>query len=408
MNRLRTQTLPLAVAAVVCIGLGVSSAYAQTAVGHTPVYREKVLFNFTDPSTGLGPRGGVVQDSSGNLYGTTYTGGVYSAQCPITNNMCGVVYKLDIHGNETILHQFTGGPDGGGPFGNLVMDNQGNLYGTTSTGGNPSCLCGVVYKLTPQGDEMVLYTFTDAQEGFGPMAGVVTDGTGNLYGISVTSGAYQLGNIFKIDSAGNYSVLHSFAAFDGEMPFLAPVVLDGSGNLYGVAAYGGASGSGVVFKVDTAGQFTMLYNFTLGEDGGFPTGPVALDSSGNIYGATYQGGNPTGQSGAGVAFQLQAGGKYSVLYTFTGSGPSGSYGGGVVKGRDGNLYGTTAFDSQQHGGNVFKITPAGQVFILYNFADGADGGGVWASVMENADNIYGTTVSGGMTGGGVVFELSPN
>jgi uncharacterized repeat protein (TIGR03803 family) len=399
MKRVRALTLPLALVIVAFLALAVPFTYAQTAVGHSALYQEKVLFNFMDASTGYGPRGGLVQDASGNFYGTAL-GGTY---------LNGVVYKLNTDGNETILHNFTGGSDGGYPEGSLVIDGQGNLYGTTSAGGNSQCQCGVVYKLNPQGTETVLYTFTDAIQGFGPGAGLAMDQAGNLYGMSVTSGPYQLGNIFKIDTAGNYSVLHNFMAWDGETPYLAPVVLDAAGNLYGVAAYGGATTQGVVFKLDPSDQFTMLYNFTLGQDGGFPTGPVAIDSAGNIYGATYEGGNPPGGSGAGVAFQLQPSGKYSVLYTFSGSGPSGSYGGGVILGQDGNLYGTTIHDGPDHSGNVFKITPAGQVLILHNFTGGLDGGGIAASVIEDsAGNIYGTAEVGGTTGYGVVFELSPN
>jgi uncharacterized repeat protein (TIGR03803 family) len=184
--------------------------------------------------------------------------------------------------------------------------------------------------------------------------------------------------------------------------------LDPAGNLYGVTAYGGATTTGTVFKLATSGKLTVLYNFTNGVDGGFPTGPVALDSAGNLYGATYEGGAPNGLSGAGVVFKVAPSGKYSVLYSFPSTGYDGSYGGGVIIDSTGNMYGTTSWDGKYQSGSVFMVSPTGHVTTLYDFKGGTDGRGVWASLMEDAaGNLYGTAESGGATGGGVVFELSP-
>jgi uncharacterized repeat protein (TIGR03803 family) len=406
MKRTAQTLLPILMTAALLV---LAAAKVGAQVKPDPAsYKQKVLFNFAAAPNGLGPRGGVIMDASGNLYGTTFTGGIVSQQCIITNEMCGVVYKIDKNGNETILHDFTGGADGGGPLGNLVFDSSGNLYGTTSTGGNSTCQCGVVYKIDTTGNQTVLYTFTDAENGFGPWAGLAIDASGNLYGTNATGGSYGLGSIFKIDASGNYSVLHNFEAWDGQLLFLAPLTLDPAGNLYGVTAYGGATTTGTVFKLATSGKLTVLYNFTNGVDGGFPTGPVALDSAGNLYGATYEGGAPNGLSGAGVVFKVAPSGKYSVLYSFPSTGYDGSYGGGVIIDSTGNMYGTTSWDGKYQSGSVFMVSPTGHVTTLYDFKGGTDGRGVWASLMEDAaGNLYGTAESGGATGGGVVFELSP-
>lgn len=410
MNRtFWTRTLPMTLAISTSFVVASTLAFAQGQAKQATAYKEKVLFNFATTADGLGPRGGLVQDSAGNLYGTTFTGGIFSSSCIITNGECGVVFKLDPSGNETVLHDFLGGSDGGGPWGSLVLDSQGNIYGTTSTGGS-SCQCGVVYELSPNGTETVLYTFNDSLDGFGPMAGLVRDQAGNLYGTTATGGVYQLGSIFKIDASGNYSVLHSFAAWDGLNLFYAPLTMDAAGNLYGVAAYGGSSGSGSVFKLNpTTGTLTVLYGFTLQQDGGFPSGSVALDSAGNIYGETYEGGNLGNLYGPGVVFKIEPTGRYSLLESFPGTGNGGSYDGGMIIDQSGNLYGTTSWDGTDHCGSVFEIPSSGHPTTLHNFTCGADGGGVWAPVMEDAaGNLYGTAETGGSTGGGVVFELSPN
>jgi uncharacterized repeat protein (TIGR03803 family) len=396
------------------LALLLSNVVAIPAQGQSVTYKLTVLHSFKGGIVDGGrPWGGLVRDAAGNLYGTAFHGGIDG--CPGIAG-CGIVYKIDSNGKETVLHAFVG-PDGGGPMGGLVRDEQGNLYGTTSAGGDPNCFCGAVYKLDPSGRVTVLHVFTDGfPYGYvGPTTGLVRDAEGSLYGTSETSGALNLGNVFKIDSQGRFHELHAFQGWDGTSPYLDPLTLDAEGNLYGVTSYGGASGFGSLFKLDRAGKISVLYSFTGGTDGGFPTGSLVIDKAGDLYGATYQGGGlfPATNLGAGVVFKLEKTGKYSLLKTFKvqglAGGSDGTYGGGFIRDKAGNLYGTTAWDGAYGGGSVFMVDPTGKFRTLYSFQPGGSGGGPFAPVMQDADgNLYGTTFSGGEFGEGVVFELSPD
>jgi uncharacterized repeat protein (TIGR03803 family) len=320
-------------------------------LGHGVVYQldgagnESVLYNFhTLTANGYGqPIGGVIQDSKGNFYGTTFAG-----QADMGHGF-GVVYKVDAAGHSTVLHNFTGGADGGYPN-NVIRDSKGNLYGTTNGGGASGA--GVVYKVDRSGNETVLYSFTGGSDGGYPEAGVISDSQGNLYGTSNGGGASGAGVVFKVDRSGNETVLYGFTGgSDGGYP-VGGVISDSTGNLYGTTNGGGASGAGVVFKVDTSGNETVLYGFTGGSDGGYPLWVVlARDKKGNLYGTTAGG----GASGAGVVFKVDRSGNETALYSFTG-GNDGAYPyAGVIFGPEGNLYGTTAFGGQTNAGVVFEI-----------------------------------------------------
>ena len=192
-------------------------------------------------------------DSAGNLYGTTPYGG--DLTCPIGSLGCGAVFELSKSGQETVLHTFTGGTDGAFPlYESLIRDSAGNLYGTTLYGGDLSCNsygygCGVVFKLSPAGEETVLHTFAGGADGEGPVAGLVQDSSGNLYGTTAGGGAHNYGTVFKIDASGNETVLFNF---NGERSGFEPIgtlLLDKAGNLYGTTNEGGAANAGVVFKL---------------------------------------------------------------------------------------------------------------------------------------------------------------
>jgi uncharacterized repeat protein (TIGR03803 family) len=322
--------------------------------GHGVVYQldgdgnEKVLYNFhLLTANGFGqPTGGVIRDSKGNLYGTTFIG---QADVGYGN---GVVYKVDTAGHSTVLHNFTGEADGGVPYGGVIRDSKGNLYGTAEVGGASGA--GVVFKVDTFGNETVLYSFTGGSDGGYPLAGVIRDSKGNLYGTTNGGGASYAGVVFKVDTSGNETVLYSFTGgSDGGYP-LAGVIRDSKGNLYGTTNGGGASGAGVVFKVDTFGNETVLYSFTGGSDGGYPLWVVLVrDSAGNLYGTT----NGGGASGAGVVFKVNAAGNETVLHSFTGGADGGNPYAGVILGPEGNLYGTTAFGGGTNAGVVFEIKP---------------------------------------------------
>ena len=322
--------------------------------GHGVVYKlngdghETVLYSFDLlNANGFGqPTGGVIRDSAGNLYGTTFIG-----QADVGYGY-GVVYKVDTAGHSTVLHNFTNGADGGDPYGGVIRDSKGNLYGTTSGGGVSGA--GVVFKIDTSGNETVLYSFTGGADGGSPLAGVIRDSAGNLYGTTSGGGVSGAGVVFKIDTSGNETVLYSFTGgADGGSP-LAGVIRDSKGNLYGTTSGGGVSGAGVVFKIDTSGNETVLYSFTGGADGGSPLWVVLVrDSAGNLYGTT----NGGGVSGAGVVFRVNAAGQETVLHSFTGGADGGNPYAGVVLGPEGHLYGTTAFGGQTNAGVVFEIEP---------------------------------------------------
>ena len=259
----------LASVAVLLLGMvATQSAQAQTL---------RVLHAFTK-SDGANPYAGLIRDAKGNLYGTTLFGG---------NPGGGTVFKLDTKGTEKVLYGFAGGNDGAQPYAGLVLDPAGTLYGTTffgGTGNGNSCAggCGTLFKVTKAGKETVLHSFCSVDncaDGGSPIAGLVLDKKGNLYGATNVGGAHDLGTVFKLDKSGKETVLHSFAGgmTDGANPYYVGLLMDEAGNLYGATLLGGdlscnaGVGCGVVFKVDTNGRETVLHRFAGGTtDGCYP------------------------------------------------------------------------------------------------------------------------------------------
>jgi uncharacterized repeat protein (TIGR03803 family) len=344
---------------------------------------------------------------------------------------------------EAVLYSFcaqSGCADGENPSAGLVLDQKGNLYGTTVSGGlyNQNCYngtCGVVFKLTPEGRETVLYSFcaqTNCTDGMNPSAGLVFDQKGNLYGTTHNGGAYGYGAVFKLTPEGRYTVLHSFCAqsdcTDGEFPS-GGLTFDRNGNLYGMTYYGGAphetcsAGCGVVFKLNPKGKETVVYSFCAQAncaDGELPMAGLVFDQKGSLYGTTVYGGSGNRNDcvwGCGVVFKLTPEGKETVLYSFcsqTGCTDGGNPYAGLVFDRKGNLYGTTTAGCTAYGcgGDVFKLTPKGKETVLYTFcaqSNCADGSSPYAGlVFDQKGNLYGTTYWGGdPRNEGVVFKLTP-
>jgi uncharacterized repeat protein (TIGR03803 family) len=344
---------------------------------------------------------------------------------------------------ERVLYSFcaqSGCVDGKLPQAGLVFDQKGNLYGMTASGGgglyNQGCFdstCGVVFKLTPDGKETVLYSFcsqSGCTDGANPIAALVLDQEGNLYGTTFFGGAYGYGAVFKLTPKGRYTVLHSFCArtncVDGEFP-AAGLVVDRKGNLYGTTHYGGgphencSAGCGVVFKVTPKGKETVLYSFCAQAncaDGELPIAGLVFDQKGNLYGTTVQGGSNSTDCviGCGVVFKLTPEGKETVIYSFCGQtncvDGAEPYA-GLVLDQKGNLYGTTIEGGAYGvGGVVFKLTPKGKETVLYTFCaetNCTDGEGPTAGlVFDQKGNLYGTTQNGGAPReSGVVFKLTP-
>ncbi len=301
---------------------------------------QTVLHSFGGTFDGWNPTASVTVDAAGNLYGVTAYGGAHGY---------GTVFKLDAVGHEIILHGFAGGSDGATPRAGLAQDASGNLYGTTEYGGT-GCNgrgCGTVFRITASGQETVLYRFTDLPDGSSPLAGVTLDSAGNIYGTTWLGGVYSQGTVFRLDPSGNETVLYNFAGGnDGSNP-LGGVVLDNAGNLYGTTTAGGSVlGFGIIFKLDIAGNESVLYSFTGGSDGAYPYSTLVSDSAGNLYG--------TASQGFGSVFEL-SGGSLIVLYDFIGSSDGANPMAGVVMDSAGNLYGTTVQAGVNGWGTVFEI-----------------------------------------------------
>ncbi len=297
-----------------------------------PSGNETVLHSFTGTNgDGANPAASLIMDSAGNLYGTTQFGGVTSCSSgSFVPPGCGTVFKLDPSGHETVLYSFTlTNGDGANPAASLIMDSAGNLYGTTQLGGitsgncpnsgtnttaPPPVGCGTVFKLDPSEHETVLYSFTLTNgDGAQPVAGLIMDSAGNLYGTTpyggVTSSSCLVfvtgppippgcGTVFKLDPSGHETLLHSFTGTngDGAQP-VAGLIMDSAGNLYGTVA----ASAGTVFRLEPSGHETVLHSFTGSPDGEDPVAGVIMDSAGNLYGTTYGGGS----AGDGTVFRLE-------------------------------------------------------------------------------------------------------
>jgi len=295
----------------VCGTYGCGTVFELVKTGAT--ITEKVLHTFTGGTDGANPGSGLVRDLNGNLYGTTLGGG--GSGCS-SGAGCGTVFKITSAGNEEVLYSFTGNADGATPSASLILDAADNLYGTTAYGGNfgggcSSLGCGVVFKVTPAGQEVVLYAFKGGADGQSPMAPLVRDGKGDLYGTSSTGGDVSnvncsigengCGIVFKLTANGVLLTLYAFTGYpaDGQHP-LAGVIRDKQGGLYGTTDWGGPSNGGTVFKLTPSGVETVLHSFTGGTDGLNSHSGLVLDGKGNLYGAALYG----GAFGQGVLFEV--------------------------------------------------------------------------------------------------------
>jgi len=385
----------------------------------------KALYNFTGGADGAFPFAGLTMDRAGNLYGTTAYGG---------QNGLGNVYKLSHRGSDwipTTLYSFQGGDDGNYPWARVIFGPDGNLYGTTYQGGGTGC--GTVFKLsvppTALGawTETVVHRFSEDGNGTWPISEVVFDETGSLYGTTSGGGAGGCGwpgpgcgAVYSLTpSSGGWteSLLWRFTGSgDGGVPW-AGVTFDTAGNLYGTTIFGGAYGGGTVFQLSHSGSDwteNVLHDFQW-NDGTAPLGGLTFDRVGNVYGTTANGGSQRG----GTVFILSpshGGWTFSLLYSLTGTADNGSWA-SLTMDTAGNLYGTTVYDGAYGYGNVFKLTPSdgGWAYSsLHDFCSDApvcsDGGIPFGSlVIDGVGNLYGTASDYGTPGAGVgvIFEITP-
>lgn len=346
-------------------------------------WTKTTLHGFGGRSDGAGPSGGLVADAAGNLYGTTAFGG-NNGGCvggPAYQGGCGVVFQLqppatkDGAWSYQVVYYFQGGTDGAYPYGELVFDAAGNLYGTTAEHGGGWSSAGTVYELSPAAGRWTLTTlhvFNGGKDGDRPMVGVIRDVAGNLYGSTCGGGAFQGGMVFE----------------------LAPRASVGWGE-------------------------KVLHNFNSNSTDGSCPGRLTFDSTGNIFGATLGGGSSGSGSGNGTVFELtpsvSGGWREQVLHRFNGASDGSIPETGLIFDAAGNLWGDTTLGGVYNVGTVFELTPSAGGWtekILHSFSGGSDGmNPSGALFMDSAGDLYGATIGGGVNAGefgsGTVFVIRP-
>jgi uncharacterized repeat protein (TIGR03803 family) len=375
-----------------------------------------VLYNFSGGNDGGNAATRLIFDQQGNAYGTTVTGGIYN---------CGTVFKLKPTGHgqwqESMLYSFTCLGDGKNPHGGLTFDGNGNLIGTTVAGGSGGICtgdgCGVVFELTPSG-ESVLYNFTGGNDGFGPGGPVIIDASGNIFGETPDGGASSAGTVFELkmrNGTWHEHVIHAFTGgADGGVGSLGPLLMDTAGKLYGVTEIGGAHSAGTAFRLaprmNGTWVMTTLYTFNGQPDAGFPYGGLISDAAGNLYGTTYFGGT----NGAGAVYELtprRGGWTEKVLYSFAGGNDGSLPTSTLIFDAAGNLYGTTTTGGHPgcDCGTIFKLKPnPWREVILHRFGNGGDGTNpLYALASNGSRSLFGATPAGGLNAQGVIFEISP-
>lgn len=360
----------------------------------------KVLHSFNG-ADGSEPSSPLILDSRGNLYGTTVDGG---------DAQQGTVFKLAPDGTESVVYSFHGS-DGSWPVG-LILARDGNFYGATRLGGPGGFEGnGTVFKLTPEGVETVLYSFSGQADGREPMAGVVMDAQGNLYGTTYYGGDAACGScgvVFKVAPDGTETVVHAFTGKGDGANSTAGLVFDGAGNLYGTTTYGGKKGWGMIFELAPDGTETILYNFVNTGDGANPDNTLVFDQQGNLYGTTVP--LLSSPTPYGTVFKFTpSSGTLTTLYAF-GDGNNGAYPYGPLT-LDGHasLYGTTfeGLNGHSYHGTVFRLTPKGKLKTLHHFERKKGTHPNQGVTIGPQGTLYGTNSTGGLYGSGTVFSLMP-
>lgn len=377
-----------------------------------------------DGSNGENPYyGPLVQAANGNLYGTTLSGGDFITFCSNGEGFgCGTIFEIAPNGTLSTIYDFcsqSGCTDGVSPTAGLLQAANGDLYGTTNSGGNN--FSGTVFELTPAGAVKTLYSFcveANCADGALPYAGLVQGKNGEFYGTTVAGGAQNQGTVFQLTPAGKLTVLHSFCSqancADGAFPY-GGLAQAANGRLYGTTQLGGVNGAGTIFTISPAGKMLTLHSFNYA-DGANPTSSLMQGADGYLYGATFYGGTRNN----GTIFKMSAFGKLRTIYNFCsitdcpdGSGP----GSALIQGVNGLFYGTTASGGTKFGGTVFELSSAGKLKTLYNFCSQtncADGQSPFSGLIQASDGtLYGTAADGGILtcnapyGCGTVFSLKP-
>jgi uncharacterized repeat protein (TIGR03803 family) len=341
-----------------------SAAHAQSqAWGLTNLYIFQGAISGPD---GGNPMTGVILGNDGNYYGTTWYGGTGG----------GTVFKITPTGTESIVYAFSGSQDGQLPA-KLIQGTDGNFYGTAYWGGGTTSY-GIIYKVTPSGEETILQSLSNTNGGpANPGAGLTLGADGNFYGTSTGGGASGQGTIFQMTPSGVLTVIYSFNGTAGANP-AAELIQVKSGEFFGTTRQGGDGGYGTVFKVNSKGALSVMHAFAGGADGAQPASTLLKGLDGAFYGTTEAGGSgdcafPGEPIGCGTVFRVTAAGEESVIHEFSGYPTDGSEPmGGLVQAKNGTLYGTTAAGGYTDPGNcssgcgtIFSMSTTGTEQILY-------------------------------------------
>jgi len=327
----------------------------------------------------------------------------------------------------TALYNFTGQSDGANPFAGVTLDQAGNFYGTTSTGGQKGF--GNVYRMAHSGAGWTFYSLYSfqgltelSQDGASPYARVIIGPDGALYGTTHSGGngegcreLHGCGTVFKLQpslsGAWKETMIFQFGYYDGEDPYYGDLVFDPAGNIYGATRNGGANLSGAVFELTPRNNNwveSVVYSFA-GADGSAPLNGPVLDASGNLYGTTSAG----GANGLGAVYRLQPGSSgwtQSVLHSFQGTGDGSTPASGIVLDQSGNVYGATETAGAAGGGTAFELSSLSpglwNINTLFGFRGAGFGGSHRTLTMDSAGNLYGTTAADGAHQRGSVFKLT--
>ena len=422
----KSQILVVTILASAVLGIATPRAHAQ--------FTFNLLHTFTGGGDGNYPEGGVIQDADGNLYGTTAFGGL---DCE--DQGCGTVFEIDNNGQYTVLYRFQGGGDGAAPRAGLARDAAGNVYGTTQGQGTVGAV-STVFKVDEHGNETVLFTFGKTGDGGSANSTPILDAEGNLYGTTPAGSntqchlrgkIYDCGLVFRLSKSGTFKVLHTFTSPATGINPNGNLVMDARGNLYGTTIFGGYGGDaacglgynffgcGTVFKISKDGKFTVLHVFRGKADGSFPVGVIG-DGAGNLYGITDSGGElPCSVVliyGCGTIFKIDNAGNFSVLHKFHPEFPGLIAYNNLFRDSQGNLYGTNQGGGAHAGGYLFELDTKGNFTDLYDFpiTSSSDGASPTGAIISPNGDFYGTLGMGGEAGCGfegagcgTVFKLTP-
>lgn len=409
---IRRAPCAVAIAALmIAVATPFASQRAIAALSYT------VMHHFDGGADGGDPAGPLTFNPAGALFGTTVVGGTAG---------CGTVFELGLgtHGfrPEKVLYDFQCGTDGKNPYGGITFDANGDLYGTTVSGGaGGACTgdgCGTVWEVTQAG-EQVLHNFKGGGDGFGPGGPIAFDASGDIFGTTPDGGAHQQGVVYElrhVNGSWRESIIHAFTGgVDGSTGSLGALLVDASGDLFGVTEGGGAHGLGVVFEMRPESQgwtYRTLYAFRGTPDASSPYGGLSADSRGDLFGTTYYG----GKGGLGAVFELRASPHRdwteSVVHSFAGGGdganPTSTP---EIDAAQSDLVGTTSMagDANCQCGTVFKIKlDTRQETTVFRFGGAGDGAyPYYGLAYDGSGTLYTTTASGGAGGQGTAVEISP-